>query len=131
MKSLQKLNFLEIQIRKWLGKPESKSWELLLLHELTFICQSDRKPLQMKFWLFATNHNINLHLPLFDCLVEKLVHIRWEFLLHRLSGRLLYKPSKLKVAFFQKVRFVFQTSKSLKKIILNHYPELEIWNSCP
>ena len=33
----------------------------------------------------------------------------------------------LKVAFFQKVRFVFQISK---KITPNHYPELEIWISC-
>ena len=36
----------------------------------------------------------------------------------------------LKVAFFQKVRFVFQISKSPKKISPNHYPELEIWISC-
>ena len=35
----------------------------------------------------------------------------------------------LKVAFFQKVWFVFQISKSQKKNnIPNHYPELEIWN---
>ena len=38
--------------------------------------------------------------------------------------------SKLKVAFFQKVRFIFQISKSPKKITPNHYPELEIWISC-
>ena len=36
----------------------------------------------------------------------------------------------LKVAFFQKVRFAFQISKSPKKITPNHYPELEIWISC-
>ena len=40
---------------------------------------------------------VSLHLPLFDCLVEKLVHIRWEFLLHRLSGRLLHETSNLEV----------------------------------
>jgi hypothetical protein len=33
---------------------------------------------------------------------------------------------KLKVAFIQKVRFVFQISKSPKKYIPNYYPELEI-----
>ena len=32
----------------------------------------------------------------------------------------------LKVAFFQKVRFVFQISKSQKKNIPKNYPELEI-----
>ena len=35
--------------------------------------------------------------------------------------------SLLKVAFFQKVRFVFQISQSPKKIIPKNYPELEIW----
>ena len=34
--------------------------------------------------------------------------------------------NQLKVAFFQKVRFVFQISKSLKKNIPKNYPELEI-----
>ena len=33
---------------------------------------------------------------------------------------------QVKVASFQKVRFVFQISKSPKKIIPHHYPELEI-----
>ena len=37
---------------------------------------------------------------------------------------------QVKVASFQKVRFVFQISKSPKKIIPHHYPELEIWISC-
>ena len=32
----------------------------------------------------------------------------------------------LKVAFFQKVRFVFKVFKSAKKNIPDHYPELEI-----
>ena len=32
----------------------------------------------------------------------------------------------LKVAFFQKLRFVFQISKSQKKNIPKNYPELEI-----
>ena len=32
----------------------------------------------------------------------------------------------LKMAFFQKVRFVFQISKSKKKIFQKNYPELEI-----
>ena len=36
-----------------------------------------------------------------------------------------FKP-KVKVAFFQKVRFVFQISQSPKKIIPKNYPELEI-----
>ena len=35
--------------------------------------------------------------------------------------------SKLKVSFFQKVRFVLLISQSSKKIIPNNYPELEIW----
>ena len=34
--------------------------------------------------------------------------------------------SLLKVFFFQKVRFVFQISKSPKNIIPKNYPELEI-----
>ena len=34
------------------------------------------------------------------------------------------------MAFFQKVRFVFQISKSPKKNIPNYYPELEIWICC-
>ena len=34
------------------------------------------------------------------------------------------------MAFFQKVRFVFQISQSSKKIIPKNYPELEIWISC-
>ena len=37
-----------------------------------------------------------------------------------------FDPSLLKVAFFQKVQFVFQTSKSPKKVTPNYYPELEI-----
>jgi hypothetical protein len=37
------------------------------------------------------------------------------------------KTSLLKVAFIQKVGFVFQISKTN---IPNHYPELEIWISC-
>ena len=36
----------------------------------------------------------------------------------------------LKVAFIQKVRFVFQISKTPKKNIPNYYPELEIWICC-
>ena len=36
----------------------------------------------------------------------------------------------VKVAFFQKVQFVFQISKSPKQITPNHYLELEIWISC-
>ena len=36
------------------------------------------------------------------------------------------KWNSLKVAFFQKVRFVFQISKSPKKNIPKRYPELEI-----
>ena len=43
------------------------------------------------------------------------------------SKHLQCKPALiLKVAFFQKVRCVFQISKSQKKNIPNHYPELEI-----
>ena len=37
----------------------------------------------------------------------------------------------LKVAFFQKVRGVFQISKSPKENIPKNYPELEIQNSLP
>ena len=36
----------------------------------------------------------------------------------------------IKVAFFQKVWFGFQISKSPKKYIPNYYPELEIWICC-
>ena len=35
--------------------------------------------------------------------------------------------AQVKVAFFQKVRFVFQISQSPQKIIPKNYPELEIW----
>ena len=38
--------------------------------------------------------------------------------------------SCLKVAFFQKVRFIFQISQSPKKVIPKDYPELEIWVTC-
>ena len=40
------------------------------------------------------------------------------------------QPPILKVAFFQKVRFVFQISQSPKKIVPKNYPKLEIWISC-
>ena len=36
----------------------------------------------------------------------------------------------VKVAFIQRVWFVFQISKSPKKYIPNYYPELEIWICC-
>ena len=36
----------------------------------------------------------------------------------------------LKVAFFQRVRFVFQISQFPKNIIPKNYPELEIWIYC-
>ena len=37
-----------------------------------------------------------------------------------------FAPQLLKVAFFQKVRCVFQISKSPKKYVPKNYPELEI-----
>ena len=61
-----------------------------------------------------------------------------SFLLYKLqlqvSANYSFRPKpgfgrSLKVAFFQKVWFVFQISKSPKNIP-KHYPELEIWMSC-
>ena len=41
----------------------------------------------------------------------------------------LIKATLLKMASFQRVRFIFQISKPPKKDVPNHYPELDIWIS--
>ena len=46
-----------------------------------------------------------------------------------IAERLILQTIYVKVAFIQKVRVVFQISKS-KKNIPNYYPELEIWICC-
>ena len=52
----------------------------------------------------------------------------------KIPGLKLFCPGMssclVKVAFIQKVQFVFHISKSPIKIIPNYYPELEIWICC-
>ena len=50
----------------------------------------------------------------------------WSWIQKFISCSFCVHHDILKVAFFQKVRFVFQISQSPKKIIPKNYPELEI-----
>ena len=50
----------------------------------------------------------------------------WVRVRARAQWAKVFLKSQLKVALYQKVRFVFQISKSPKINIPNHYPELEI-----
>ena len=55
-----------------------------------------------------------------------IVLMRFTAFLEKKSMRRLFEDVLVKVAFFQKVPFVFQISRSLKKKYSKNYPELEI-----